>query len=101
MQAVLIPIADRHIEYCEEVLAELEAAGFRAEVDNRNERMNQKIRTAQMQKVPYMLVVGDREQEAGAVAVRHRDGEDLGAMPLDDFLARLGEESQIPNRSTT
>ena len=101
VQAVLIPIADRHIEYCEEVLAELEAAGFRAEVDNRNERMNQKIRTAQMQKVPYMLVVGDREQEAGAVAVRHRDGEDLGAMPLDDFLARLGEESQIPNRSTT
>jgi len=99
VQAVLIPIADRHIEYCEEVLAELEAAGFRAEVDNRNERMNQKIRTAQMQKVPYMLVVGDREQEAGAVAVRHRDGEDLGAIPLDDFLARLGEESQIPNRS--
>ena len=101
VQAVLIPIADRHIEYCEEVLAELEAAGFRAEVDNRNERMNQKIRTAQMQKVPYMLVVGDREQEAGAVAVRHRDGEDLGAIPLDDFLARLGEESQIPNRSAT
>ena len=101
VQAVLIPIADRHIEYCEEVLAELEAAGFRAEVDNRNERMNQKIRTAQMQKVPYMLVVGDREQEAGAVAVRHRDGEDLGAIPLDDFLARLGEESQPPNRSTT
>ena len=99
VQAVLIPIADRHIEYCKEVLAELEAAGFRAEVDNRNERMNQKIRTAQMQKVPYMLVVGDREQEAGAVAVRHRDGEDLGAIPLDDFLARLGEESQIPNRS--
>jgi len=51
--------------------------------------------------VPYMLVVGDREQEAGAVAVRHRDGEDLGAIPLDDFLARLGEESQIPNRSAT
>jgi len=101
VQAVLIPIADRHIEYCEEVLAELEAAGFRAEVDNRNERMNQKIRTAQMQKVPYMLVVGDREQEAGAVAVRQRDGEDLGAMPLDDFLTRLGEESQIPKRSAT
>jgi threonyl-tRNA synthetase len=101
VQAVLIPIADRHIEYCEEVLANLEAAGFRAEVDNRNERMNQKIRTAQMQKVPYMLVVGDREQEAGAVAVRQRDGEDLGAMPLDDFLTRLGEESQIPKRSAT
>ena len=99
VQAVLIPIADRHIEYCESVLASLEAAGFRAEVDTRNERMNQKIRTAQMQKVPYMLVVGDRELEAGAVAVRHRDGQDLGAMPLDDFLARLGEEAAIPKGS--
>ena len=58
--------------------------------------MNQKIRTAQMQKVPYMLVAGDREREAGAVAVRHRDGEDLGAMPLADFVSRLVEESQIP-----
>ena len=101
VQAVLIPIADRHIEYCESVLVRLEEAGFRAEVDTRNERMNQKIRTAQMQKVPYMLVVGDREQEASAVAVRHRDGEDLGAMPLDDFLARLGEEAAIPKGSAT
>ena len=99
VQAVLIPIADRHIEYCESVLAKLEAAGFRAEVDTRGERMNQKIRTAQMQKVPYMLVVGDREQEANAVAVRHRDGEDLGAVPLDEFMARLGEESVIPKGS--
>ena len=99
VQAVLIPIADRHIEYCQSVLAALETARFRAEVDTRNERMNQKIRTAQMQKVPYMLVVGDREVEAGAVAVRHRDGEDLGAMPLDDFLARLGEEAAIPKGS--
>ncbi|MAF39496.1 MAG: threonine--tRNA ligase [Chloroflexi bacterium] len=99
VQVVLIPIADRHIEYCESVMTKLEAAGFRAEVDTRGERMNQKIRTAQMQKVPYMLVVGDREQEADAVAVRHRDGEDLGAMPLDDFMSRLGEESQIPKGS--
>ena len=81
------------------MLAKLESAGFRAEVDTRGERMNQKIRTAQMQKVPYMLVVGDREQEANAVAVRHRDGEDLGAVPLDEFMARLGEESQIPKGS--
>ena len=55
-----------------------------------------KIRTAQMQKMPYMLVVGDREEEANAVAVRHRNGEDLGTMPLDKFMARLGEESEIP-----
>ena len=61
--------------------------------------MNQKIRTAQLQKVPYMLVVGDRELEAGAVAVRHRDGQDLGAMPLDDFLTRLGEEAAVPKGS--
>jgi threonyl-tRNA synthetase len=75
------------------VLASLEAAGFRAEVDSRNERMNQKIRTAQLQKVPYMLVVGDREAEAGAVAVRSRDGGDLGAMPLAEFVARLKQEA--------
>ena len=99
VQAMLIPIADRHIEYCQSVSTRLEAAGFRAEVDTRSERMNQKIRTAQMQKVPYMLVVGDREQEAGAVAVRHRDGEDLGAVPLDDFLTRLGEEAAVPKGS--
>ena len=100
VQAVLIPIADRHIEYCESVSSKLESAGFRTEVDTRGERMNQKIRTAQMQKVPYMLVAGDREQESGAVAVRHRDGDDLGAMSLADFVSRLGEESQIPTRAT-
>jgi len=66
------------------------------EVDIRGERMGQKIRTAQMQKVPYMLVAGDREAEAGAVAVRNREGEDLGALPLDEFMTRLAEESQIP-----
>lgn len=100
VQAVLIPIADRHIEYCKSVSSQLESAGFRIEVDTRGERMNQKIRTAQMQKVPYMLVAGDREEEAGAVAVRHRDGEDLGAIPLRDFVSRLAEESQIPIRTT-
>jgi threonyl-tRNA synthetase len=96
VQAVLIPIADRHTEYCESVAKTLTEAGFRVEVDTRGERMGQKIRQAQMQKVPYMLVAGDREAEAGAVAVRNRDGEDLGAMPLDEFMVRLGEESEIP-----
>jgi threonyl-tRNA synthetase len=96
VQAVLIPIADRHIEYCESVAKTLTEAGFRVEVDTRGERMGQKIRTAQMQKVPYMLVAGDREAEAGAVAVRNREGEDLGALPLDEFMTRLAEESQIP-----
>ena len=92
VQATLIPIADRHVDYAEEVRGRLEAAGYRAQVDTRNERMNQKIRTAQLQKVPYMLVVGDREMEAGAVAVRQREGGDLGAMPLAEVLNLLAEE---------
>ena len=91
-QAVVIPIADRHLEYAEAVMAQLEAGGFRSEVDARSERMNLKIRNAQLQKVPYMLVVGDREQEDNAVAVRTREGGNLGAMPLEDLLARLSEE---------
>ena len=91
-QAVVIPIADRHQEYAEAVKARLEAGGYRSEVDGRSERMNLKIRNAQLQKVPYMLVVGDREQEDGAVAVRTREGGNLGAMPLDELMARLSEE---------
>ena len=93
VQAVVIPIADRHQEYADSVRTKLGSDGYRVEVDSRNERMNQKIRTAQLQKVPYMLVVGDREAEAGAVAVRQRDGEDLGAMPVEDFAHRLEQEA--------
>ena len=93
VQAVVIPIADRHLEYANQVSETLKAGGIRVEVDDRGERMNLKIRTAQMMKVPYMLVVGDREAEAGAVAVRLRDGEDLGAMPVPDFQARLAQET--------
>ena len=92
VQAVLIPIADRHVDYAEEVKNRLEAANHRVQVDTRSERMNQKIRAAQLQKVPYMLVVGDREMEAGAVAVRHRDQGDLGTAPIPDLLDRLSEE---------
>ena len=91
---MVIPIADRHADYAASVLSQLSGAGFRAEVDSRNERMNQKIRTAQLQKVPYMLVVGDREAEAGAVAVRTRDAGDLGAMPLGEFVQLLAEENK-------
>ena len=94
VQATVIPIADRHLEYAQQVQETLTAAGFRVEVDGRGERMNLKIRNAQMMKVPYMLVVGDREMGAGAVAVRQRDGEDLGAMPVADFLERLKQEAQ-------
>ncbi len=92
VQATLIPIADRHVEYCQGVAAELRAAGLRVEVDERSERMQAKIRDAQMQKVPYMLIAGDRDIEAGAVSVRTRGNEDLGAMPVAAFTERiLGE----------
>ena len=95
VQAVVIPIADRHLDYAESVKAALTREKFRVEVDGRSERMNLKIRNAQMQKIPYMLVVGDREAEAGAVAVRQRDGEDRGAMPLADFQELIGGEIAI------
>jgi threonyl-tRNA synthetase len=92
VQAVVIPIADRHLEYAASVQAQLQEAGFRAEVDDRGERMNLKIRQAQMQKVPYMLVVGDKEVEQGAVSVRLRDGENLGPMPVAALVQRMRGE---------
>jgi threonyl-tRNA synthetase len=92
VQAVIIPIADRHAEYAAQVKAALAEAGLRVEVDGRGERMQAKIRDAQMQKVPYMLIVGDKEAEAGAVAVRSRDRGDLGPLPLADFLAQTASE---------
>ena len=94
VQAIIIPIADRHAEYAANVLAALNQANLRAEVDSRNERMNQKIRAAQLQKIPYMLVVGDREAADNAVSVRRRDGANLGAMPTPDFAAMLTTENQ-------
>ena len=94
VQAVVIPIADRHAAYAVEVADRLRSAGLRVEVDAGSERMNAKIRQAQLQKVPYMLVIGDKEQEAGAVAVRQRSGPDLGALPVDELLERLVEEAR-------
>jgi len=85
VQAIVIPITDRHIEYADQVAAELKKAGLRVEVDNSSNRMNSKIRDAQLQKVPYMLIVGDRESESNAVAVRTRNNEDRGAVSLADF----------------
>ena len=87
VQAVVIPIADRHVAYGREVAAALRAAGLRVEIDEGSERMNKKIREAQLQKIPYMLVIGDKEAEARAVAVRTRDEQDRGAQPLDAFIA--------------
>ena len=92
IQALVIPIASRHLEYANKVADRLTEAGIRAETDKRNERMNAKIRDAQLQKVPYMLVVGDREAEADAAAVRLRSGEDLGALPVSKVVERIVEE---------
>lgn len=89
VQAMIIPIADRHQEYASKVLEALKAAGVRAEVDTRSERMNAKVRDAQLQKIPYMLVVGDKEAANNAVAVRLRTNENLGATPLEDFIERI------------
>jgi threonyl-tRNA synthetase len=91
VQVMVIPIADRHVEYAAQVAAELRAAGLRVEVDDSQDRMNKKIRNAQLQKIPYMLVVGDKEVEAGAVAVRTRDNEDRGQLPLAEFKQRTVE----------
>jgi threonyl-tRNA synthetase len=89
VQAIVLPVSDRHNEYAGRVLAELREAGVRVEADDRSESVGKKIRDAELGRYPYMLVVGDREQEAGAVAVRsHEDGE-LGAMPVAAFAERV------------
>jgi threonyl-tRNA synthetase len=92
VQAVVIPIADRHNEYAWHVQRDLAQQGLRVEVDDSNERMGNKIRKAQLQKVPYMLIAGDREMEAESVSVRDRSGDDLGPMPLFQIADRLVDE---------
>jgi len=86
VQAMMIPVADRHIEYCNQIAAKLGELDLRVEVDGSSNRMNAKIREAQLQKIPYMLVAGDKDQAAGTVSVRLRTNEDLGAMPLENFI---------------
>ncbi len=92
VQAVVIPISEKHHEYADAVAARLEAAGVRVQIDKRSEKMGYKIREAQLQKTPYMLIVGDKEKEEQTVSVRARKGGDLGGMPLDRLLDRLVEE---------
>jgi threonyl-tRNA synthetase len=91
VQAILIPIADRHNDYASQVADQLKEAGLRIEVDDSSDRMQAKIRNAQLQKVPYMLIIGDREVENGQVAVRLRNGQDLGALPVADVIAMVQE----------
>ncbi len=92
VQVKLLPITDRAAEYAREISARLDEQGFRCEVDLRNEKVGKKIREATLEKIPYMLVVGDRDMENGTVSVRHRSGEDLGAMSLEQFAALLKNE---------
>jgi threonyl-tRNA synthetase len=89
VQAVVMPITDRHAEYAQKVVDQLKAAGLRVELDDRKEKVNLKIREAQLQKVPYMLVVGDREAQEGTVSVRNRKHADQGAQKVEEFVAAI------------
>lgn len=92
VQVKLLPIADAHVDYAKEVKEKLEDVGVRVELDDRNEKIGYKIREAQLQKIPYMLVLGDKEKEAGTVGVRSRKDGDTGAMAVDEFVAKIVEE---------
>jgi threonyl-tRNA synthetase len=92
-QVVVLNITEHQAEYAEGVARALREAGIRAKTDLRNEKISYKIREHSLQKLPYQVVVGDKEKQAGTVAVRTRGGEDLGAMPLADFIARLRQEA--------
>ena len=92
VQVRLLPITDRNNDYTDKVLEQLKAAGIRCEADNRQEKTGYKVREAQMQKIPYMLVIGDKEVEEGTVAVRRRDGNTTETMPVADFVAMVAKE---------
>ena len=98
VQVSVLPISEKTIEYAREVENKLSAAGFRVHLDDRNEKIQAKIRDAQMQKIPYMLVVGAKEAAAGTVAVRHRAKGDLGPQPLADFISTL--RAQVESHAT-
>ncbi|MFO7857986.1 MAG: threonine--tRNA ligase, partial [Ectothiorhodospiraceae bacterium] len=99
-QAVVLNITDRQAETARELEKTLRSRGFRASADLRNEKIGFKIREHTLQRIPYMLVIGDREMETGSVAVRTRSGEDLGSMPVEAMIARLEEEcAQSTRRS--
>jgi len=91
MQVMVIPVADRHLNYARKVETALRNEGIRAKVDDRSERINLKIRQAQLDKVPYMLVVGDKEVAASTVSVRLRSGEQVSSMSLDSFIKTVRE----------
>lgn len=92
IQVIIIPISEKHLEYGQKVLEQLKSSGIRVELDDRSETMQAKIRDAQLQKIPYMLIVGDREEKENTVSVRNRKGENLGTMPQDRFLEKIKSE---------
>ena len=96
VQVVICPIADRHNEHCENVADDMRAKGIRVEVDNRREKIGHKIRDAKMQKVPYILVIGDRDIEGGTAGVNPRDGEEQRGVPLAEFTEQVLEEIRDP-----
>ena len=93
VQAIVLPVSDRTTPYAERVAAELREAGVRVAVDGRSESVGKKIRDAELGRYPYMLVVGDREEEAGSLAVRSHEEGELGAMPVTEFAGRVAAES--------
>jgi len=92
IQVALIPIADRHLDYTKDVAGQLRKAGLRVMLDDRSERMNAKIRDAQNQKIPYMLIIGDKEIENSQVSLRLRNGENPGPVPVSVLIERAKEE---------
>jgi threonyl-tRNA synthetase len=94
VQAIVLPVSDRHNEYASKLAAELREAGVRVGLDDRSESVGRKIRDAELGRYPYMLVVGDREEQASAVAVRSHEEGELGAMPVAEFAARVRGESE-------
>jgi len=92
VQVKILTIVEKHIPYAQSLLSQLEEKGIRAELDTRNEKIGFKIREAQMEKVPYMLVIGDKEMETGQVAVRSRKNGDMGALPVEAFIEKTTDE---------
>ena len=98
VQAAVLPVSEKHSQYAQEVQTELRAAGIRVHLDDRNEKLNARIRDAQLQKIPFMLVVGDREAQARTVSVRRRESGDAGSQSLGEFASWV--RNLIDTRST-
>ena len=94
MPIKLLPISDRHVEFADKLLEKFKDAGFRVEIDDRNEKIGYKIREAQLEKVPYMLVIGDKEVESDSIGVRSRKDGDLGSMSVGEFIAKVDYENK-------